>query len=576
MSTDLSVTEDELREVVVDRLKLVTPQDFQIARSMAARLRVPLEYALVQRGHVPLKALLRHLAAQWGVRFIDLKATDVKPEALRRIPEDDARSHMVIAFDLNGEELSVAMADPRDQGTLEELSRLTGLRISPFLASSDSIKRAQLLYRGDLLELLKHAAATGAPVSAGAVTAATARDLLTRLLEYAVVTGTSDVHIEPYENETLVRCRIDGALVDVLSAPASMIRSLAIRVKVISGLRIDEHHVPQDGRFSEDLGTFKLDLRASILPTMWGEKIVLRVLAYVPMALDLESLGLTDAVHRIVIRNITRPLGMILVTGPIGSGKSTTLYAILARLESDRLNLVNISTIEDPVEHILPRVTQVTVNPSAGIDFAGGLRALLRQDPDIIMVGEIRDRETAEVATRAALVGRLLLSTLHTNDAPAAIPRLLDMGIEPFILASTMTLVLAQRLVRRVCPSCREETADASELDVLRKRKDFSELVRVLRQDGILGNADDDLAGVRPFRGRGCGQCNGSGYRGRIGIFEALEIGDEIRQMIIERRDAAAIRALAIRLGMRTMLQDGMAKVFRGETTPDEVLRVAV
>jgi len=267
---------------------------------------------------------------------------------------------------------------------------------------------------------------------------------------------------------------------------------------------------------------------------------------------------------------------MILVTGPIGSGKSTTLYAILARLESDRLNLVNISTIEDPVEHILPRVTQVTVNPSAGIDFAGGLRALLRQDPDIIMVGEIRDRETAEVATRAALVGRLLLSTLHTNDAPAAIPRLLDMGIEPFILASTMTLVLAQRLVRRVCPSCREETADASELDVVRKRKDFSELVRVLRQDGILGNADDDLAGVRPFRGRGCGQCNGSGYRGRIGIFEALEIGDEIRQMIIERRDAAAIRALAIRLGMRTMLQDGMAKVFRGETTLDEVLRVAV
>jgi general secretion pathway protein E len=240
------------------------------------------------------------------------------------------------------------------------------------------------------------------------------------------------------------------------------------------------------------------------------------------------------------------------------------------------LNLVNISTIEDPVEHILPRVTQVTVNPSAGIDFAGGLRALLRQDPDIIMVGEIRDRETAEVATRAALVGRLLLSTLHTNDAPTAIPRLLDMGMEPFLVASTLRLVLAQRLVRRICPSCREETADASEADVLRKREDFSELVRALRQDGILGNVDDTFVGVRLFRGRGCGQCNGSGYRGRIGIFEALEIDDEIRQMILERRDAAGIRALAIRRGMRSMFQDGIVKVLRGETTTEEVLRAAV
>jgi type IV pilus assembly protein PilB len=576
MSTGLSVTEDELREVVVERLKLVTPQDFETARSMAARLRVPLEYALVQRGRVPLKFLLQQLAAQWGVRYIDLKATDVKPEALRRIHEDDARLHMLIPFDLNGEELSVAMADPRDQRALEELSRLTGLRIVPFLASPDSIKRVQLLHRGDLLELLRHAAVTGAPIAAGAGTATTGRDLLTRLLEYAVVTGTSDVHIEPYENETLVRCRVDGALLDVLSAPASMIQSLAIRVKVISGLRIDEHHAPQDGRFSEDLGTFKVDLRASILPTMWGEKIVLRILAHDPMALDLESLGLTDAAHQIVIRNISRPLGMILATGPIGSGKSTTLYAILARLESDRLNLVNISTIEDPVEHILPRVTQVTVNPSAGIDFAGGLRALLRQDPDIIMVGEIRDRETAEVATRAALVGRLLLSTLHTNDAPTAIPRLLDMGMEPFLVASTLRLVLAQRLVRRICPSCREETADASEADVLRKREDFSELVRALRQDGILGNVDDTFVGVRLFRGRGCGQCNGSGYRGRIGIFEALEIDDEIRQMILERRDAAGIRALAIRRGMRSMFQDGIVKVLRGETTTEEVLRAAV
>jgi len=321
----------------------------------------------------------------------------------------------------------------------------------------------------------------------------------------------------------------------------------------------------------------RLDFRASILPTVYGEKIALRVLAQDPMALDLESLGLTDAAHKTVLRNISRPLGMILVTGPTGSGKTTTLYAMLARLESDRLSLVNISTIEDPVEHVLPRVIQVAVNPRAGIDFASGLRALLRQDPDIIMVGEIRDLETAGIATRAALVGRLLLSTLHTNDAASAIPRMIEMGVEPFVLASTLRLVIAQRLVRRICDGCREAIDDVTTAaNALLQDGGISDALRSLRQDGAPGDIGDSLAGVRLFRGRGCNQCGESGYRGRIGIFEALEIDEEIRQMIIDRRDAPTIRAAAIRRGMKTMLQDGLAKALKGETTIEEVLRAAV
>jgi type IV pilus assembly protein PilB len=577
MNGGLRVTEDELRDLVVHRLKLVTPESFEAARVMAARLHLPLEHAIVQRGRVPLKFLLQQLASQWGTQFIDLKAPDVKPEALRCVREDYARSHMLIPFDLSGQELSVAMADPRDRSTLAELSRVTGLRIVPYLAPPDSIQRTQLLYRGNLLEMLRHAATTGTPVVAGTEGDTTARDLMQRLAEYAAVTGASDIHIEPFEHETLVRCRIDGILQEVLSAPASMIRPLTIRIKAISGMRVDDHRSPQDGRFSEDLGVLRLDFRASILPTVYGEKVALRVLARDPMALDLESLGLTDAARKIVLRNISRPLGMILVTGPTGSGKSTTLYAMLARLESDRLSLVNISTIEDPVELVLPRVIQVAVNPRAGIDFASGLRALLRQDPDIIMVGEIRDRETAEIATRAALVGRLLLSTLHTNDAASAIPRMLDMGVEPFVLASTLRLVIAQRLVRRICDGCREAVDDVTTaVNPLLQDEGIEEALRALRQNRAPGDIGDSLAGVRLLRGRGCNQCGESGYRGRIGLFEALEIDEEIRQMIIDRRDAPTIRAAAIRRGMKTMLQDGLAKALKGETTIEEVVRAAV
>ena len=292
---------------------------------------------------------------------------------------------------------------------------------------------------------------------------------------------------------------------------------------------------------------------------------------------DLEDLGLTSHDYAVVLRNVVRPFGMVLVTGPTGSGKSTSMYAMLNRLGIERRNVVNISTIEDPVEYALPRINQVAVNATAGVEFATGLRTLLRQDPDIIMVGEIRDRETAEVAVRASLVGRLLISTLHTNDATGAVPRLLDMGIEPFLVASTLTLVLAQRLVRRICVACRESvTPDPIVVAALRDRADFGAMLDRLRRDGALEQSARGLDEVRTFRGKGCPQCGGSGFRGRLGLFEAFEPDDDVRALIMQRRVGSDIRATALAHGMRPMFVDGLAKALLGETTVEEVMRVAL
>ena len=577
----LRISEEELKALLVTQLEVLEEGEFEKARRMAARLRIPLDRALVERGRIPFGFLLKHLAESWGVGFIDLKVSHVKLEALRTLPEEYARAHTLVPFAHTGAELHVAMADPRDGRVIEEIHRKTGLQVIPSLASETAIRRALLLYRGDLREMLERVVADETlTVPRSRRTGEedpSAVELLTRILEYAAVARASDIHIEPYELEALVRYRIDGVLREVLSLPPSLLAPLVGRIKILSGMRIDEQRAPQDGRFETDLGGLKLDLRASSLPTHWGEKLLLRVLSKESVLLDLEDLGLVAADYPIVLRNLLRPFGMLLITGPTGSGKSSTLYAMLLRLGVERQNVVNISTIEDPVEYTLPRINQIPLNPGAGIDFATGLRALLRQDPDIIMVGEIRDRETAEIAVRAALVGRLLLSTLHTNDATGAIPRLLDMGVEPFLLASTLSLVLAQRLVRRICVSCRESLVpDARLVHSLRSRPDFDQTLRVLQVQGVLSHGEDPLATVRVFRGKGCPQCGGSGFQGRLGIFELFVIDDQIRGMIMERRDAAAIRTAAIAGGMKTLFQDGLGKVFFGETTLDEVVRVAL
>jgi type II secretory ATPase GspE/PulE/Tfp pilus assembly ATPase PilB-like protein len=472
------------------------------------------------------------------------------------------------------------MEDPRDRTVLEEIQRKTKRRPVPFLAPESAIRRAHLLYRGDLRTMLERAVSDETlrlPRRREGEDDQSVAALVTRILEYAAVTGASDIHIEPYELEAVVRYRVDGALQEVLGMPPALLPPIASRIKILGGLRIDEQRSPQDGRFEANLGGLKMDLRVSTLPTQWGEKLVMRVLAQESVLLDLEDLGLTAPDFEIVLRNLLRPHGMILVTGPTGSGKSTSLYAMLQRLGVERQNVVNISTIEDPVEYSLPRINQVPLHPAAGMDFASGLRALLRQDPDVIMVGEIRDRETMEIAIRAALVGRLLISTLHTNDAVGAVPRLLDMGAEPFLVASTLSLVIGQRLVRRICAACRESREpDTLFRKALAARPDFEETLQALRAQGVLGEGSDPLAGLRLFRGSGCRACGGTGFRGRLGIYELFEVDQESRAMIMERRDAGMIRRAKIAAGMKTMFQDGLAKVLMGETTLEEVSRVAL
>lgn len=577
----LRVSEEEFRTLLVDHLEIVDTKEFDRACALARRLGVPLERALTERGRVPLDFLLQQLAHAWGVGFVDLKLGDVTPAALTLVSEEFARRHMLVPIRLGEQGLEVAMADPRDRLAIDMIERRARVRVVPLLAAATQVARAHLLYKGDLREMLERTLADSVFKLDGARGAGgddrSTAELLERILEYAAASRASDVHIEPYELEGLVRCRIDGVLHEVLSMPPAAMPALVARIKVLSRMRIDERRVPQDGRFDADLGGFKIDLRVSTLPSHWGEKVVLRVLAKEQSLADLEDLGLAPGDLEIVLRNILRPYGMVLVTGSTGSGKSTTLYAMLTRIGAERQNVVSISTIEDPIENTFPRITQTQVSAMSGVEFATGLRALLRQDPDVVMIGEIRDRDTVEMAVRAALVGRLLLSTLHTNDATGTVPRLLDMGVEPFLIASTLTLAIGQRLVRRICTDCRESVpAEDVLVRTLRRRPDFEAIVRVLQGTGVLGRGDNPFAGVRMFRGKGCGHCGGRGFRGRLGVFELFEVTDEIRTMIMERANAAAIRQAVVARGMKTTFQDGLAKVLLGETTLEEVFRVAV
>lgn len=578
---NLHIADDELRELFVKRLDVLSELEFEQCRRSAARLRMPLERALLDRTGMPVTFLLKQIAEAWHVGFIDVGMSDIQIAALQLVPEEFARANILLPFRRDGRDLDVAMLDPRDGNVVREVERLTGLRVVLFLAPEISIRRAQLLYKTHVRDLMTRSVVVEAgeilPLERPITDERAATELLDRIVQYAAVARTSDVHIEPYEREVVVRCRIDGRLRDVLSLPTSSLGPLAVRTKILAGMRIDEHRVPQDGQFTADLGGFKLDLRVSSLPTVWGEKLVLRVHSPEIVLQDLEDLGFSDSDHAVILRNVRRPYGLILMTGPTASGKSTSLYAMLIRLGMERQNTLNISTIEDPVEYRLPRMNQVQINPAAGLDFASTLPALLRQDPDVVMIGEMRDHETAQLGVRAALVGRLVLSTLHTNDAPGAIPRLLDIGIEPFLVASTLSLVVAQRLVRRICSGCRESAPiDVSTLAILRARPDYEASIRLLRADGVLGQDADPLSALRVFRGTGCENCQGSGFRRRFAIFELLEVDDEIRALIRERADGGAIRAVAVRKGMKSLFQDGLAKMLLGETTLDEILRVAL
>jgi type II secretory ATPase GspE/PulE/Tfp pilus assembly ATPase PilB-like protein len=581
MIQGLRVSPEELHDLLVTQLELLGESEFEKTRLQARRLKVPLERMIVERSHIPYTFLLGQLAQTWNLDFVDLKISEIKSEAMAILSEKFARANLLMPFDVGDGWLDVAMWDPRDSRIIDQIRQITRREVRPHLALLGFIQRAHLLYHGDLRAMLQRQKDPDLPSTNGPHSAKdddrSAVELLDRVLKYAAVARASDIHIEPFEIEAVVRCRIDGFLHEILTLPIAALTSFISRIKILAGMRIDERRVPQDGRFEADLGGFKVDLRVSSLATHWGEKIVMRVLPTETIPIAIEDLGMAGSDLDILQRMIHRPHGMILITGPTGSGKTTSLYAIIMRMGVERQNVVNISTIEDPIEYTLPRINQIPLNLAAGIDFASGLRALLRQDPDIIMVGEIRDRETAEIAVRTALVGRLLLSTLHTNDATAAVPRLMDIGVEPFLIASTLNLVIGQRLVRRICVRCRESAPlDPAIAKTLSSRPDYEDTVRVLQREGILTAAADPLSGVLLFHGKGCDLCAGSGFLGRLGVFEMFEVKDNVRSLIMQRADGLSIRAAAISNGMKTMFQDGLGKAFLGETTLEEVFRTTM
>lgn len=401
-----------------------------------------------------------------------------------------------------------------------------------------------------------------------AKTVSKAEDIpIIKIVEAVLVNGysskASDIHIEPYEEETLIRFRIDGILHDIVTVPKSLQDLIITRIKILSRLRTDEHRAAQDGKLRFKSGEDKIDARVSIVPVVYGEKAVLRLLSAKAREHDLENLGFAPDEFEKIMNNINKPWGMILSTGPTGSGKTTTLYGALKKLNTRE---VNISTIEDPVEYDMPGVNQIQVNVKTSLTFAAGLRSIVRQDPDIIMVGEIRDEETAKIAINSAMTGHLVLSTLHTNDAATTLPRLLDMGIAPFLVSSTINLVIAQRLVRKICEKCKQKIKADAKTTALIKKQISKELIVKFKLDS---------PGITFFQGKGCPDCQSTGFSGRIGIFELLEMNDEIKELIMSKTNAAALQQKAVEQGMITMIERGIAKVLEGTTTIEEILRVA-
>ena len=523
--------------------------------------------ALVALGYVGAGDLARALSEGLGVELVEPTERDVEPGAAGLVNEKVLRRHGALPLRLEDGRLVVAMADPTNLYAFEDLAMLSGYPVTPVVAAEDRLRRVldKVLAAGPgaagepAHEEHRRIAEGGGELEIGhdvSVGDAPVVRLVDSVLRRAVEEGASDVHVEPRAAELAVRLRVDGVLREVMSVAAGRGGGVVARLKVLANLDIAERRLPQDGRFSVRLDGKKMDLRVATLPTVFGEKVVLRLLDGAGVEADLGELGMTSGMLDEYAGVFRRPYGTILVTGPTGSGKSTTLYATLKEINSAEKNII---TVEDPVEYRIAGVNQVQVNAKAGLTFATGLRSILRGDPDVVMIGEVRDRETARISVEAALTGHLVLATLHTKDAPAAVARLTDMGVEPFLTASAVDCVVAQRLARRLCDACKRPTEPSEGL--------FADLETAL--PGRTG-------GPRLFEAVGCGRCGGTGYRGRIGIYEMMVLGEEMRGLILDRAPAGAIGRAAEERGMRRLRQDGFAKAARGVTTVEEVLRTVV
>ncbi|HKV76371.1 MAG TPA: type IV-A pilus assembly ATPase PilB [Gemmatimonadales bacterium] len=526
-----------------------------------------LGYVLVKLGLVQEIEITKFLGRQYRMPAVDLARFEVDPKILKMVPAEFAQKNVVLPLKREGRTLTIAMADPTNTGVLEDLKFITRYDLFPVIAGEFTLRsllekyyesqdqQLETLLKDmegleDEVEVVKETedeTATQAQIDDAPVV-----KLINGLLTEAVRRGASDIHIEPFEHEIRVRYRVDGSLLEVMKPPVRMKAALTSRIKILSQLNIAERRVPQDGRLKLKMGNRVIDFRVSTLPVLFGEKIVLRILDKGNLTLDLSKFGFEPKSEQDLLKAILNPYGMVLVTGPTGSGKTTTLYSALSRINTIETNIM---TAEDPVEYNLGGINQVLIRNEIGLTFAAALKAFLRQDPNIIMIGEIRDLETGGIAIKAALTGHLVLSTLHTNDAPSTITRMIDMGIEAFNVASAVNLVVAQRLVRRICKECKETVTYPDE---------------VLES---LGDELDDLRKLTFHRGRGCDTCNGTGYKGRAGLYEVMALSPELRRLILRGGSVAEMKDQAVSEGMLTLRMDGMKKIEKGVTTVEEVIK---
>ncbi len=558
-------------EKIVKESGKIEVQELSQAIETAKHLEAPLEEVLIGRRLISSNELGQILAQARGIGYIDLREVEIAKDVLGLVAEEFATNRHVVPFRLEEGIVYLAMEDPSDLEAIEFVKKHSGHEVRPVYADRISIQLALKNYKGTLKEEFKELAEkTVARTTTEISISDLAKDVsvvkaVDKILEFAVVEKASDIHLEPLTDMVIVRYRIDGVLHDVLELPRELQPALVARIKIMANLKLDETRLPQDGRmqFKSESGEIA-SLRVSVLPTVEGEKVALRLLEEVLQHFSLATLGLSKEQEQIMMRSIKKPHGMVLVTGPTGSGKTTTLYTVLGLLNTQG---VNISTVEDPVENRIRRVNQTQVNTQAGYVFSKGLRSLLRQDPDIIMVGEIRDKETSNIAVNSAMTGHLVLSTLHTNDAAGAIPRMLDLGVEPFLLASTLELVIAQRLVRKICGNCKVEYTP---------ERDWKKILAGMIIDEARLKSIEEMLPAKFYHGRGDPKCRYSGYRSRMGIFEVIKISEELRELIVNKAAMTKIKELMIKQGMETMLVDGVKKVALGLTTMEEVLRVSL
>lgn len=551
---------------------IISPEQLTSLKVESANTGKTLDILIIEKKLVEEAKYYEARAKLIGIPFVSIAGLPFSPEALSFIPQAVAQRFNVIPFGYDKVKgvLSVAMGDPLDLDAINFIRQKTGLTLAAFQGVPNEIKTAlQSQYSVSLVGEVKEALQESEKINPvktfdnnsiqQVIQEAPIAKIVSTILEYALKSRASDVHIEPHEDRVRVRYRIDGILYERLSLPKPVQEAVISRIKILSDLKIDEHRIPQDGRFNFKLENQEVDLRVSVLPIVFGEKIVMRLLRKTGGIPTMSDLGLRGLALKNLETIILRPHGIIIVCGPTGSGKTTSLYSVLSKLNTTR---VNISTLEDPVEYQMQGINQVQINPDVGLTFASGLRAFLRQDPNIILVGEIRDKETADLAVQAALTGHLVFSTLHTSSAAGTLPRLMDMGAETFLLASTMTGVLAQRIARKICDHCKIQYDPPQEI--------VNEITKVL------GEYTPKTQGkIKLFKGQGCDNCGDTGYFGRVGIFEVMTITDKIAKLILQKSDAATIENQAKSEGMMTMKQDGYLKVVEGITTIDEVLRVA-